>query len=99
MVCLNINDLAERAIQKYKSIPSIQMIKETFDNDKAFSFDLVSPDTIFKEIVSLDTNKSTHRNDVPTKIVKANADLFSIFVFILLISLTFLVCFCLSADI
>ena len=57
------------------------MIKETFDNDKAFSFDLVSPDTIFKEIVSLDTNKSTHRNDVPTKIVKANADLFSIFVF------------------
>ena len=81
MVCLNINDLAERAIQKYKSIPSIQMIKETFDNDKAFSFDLVSPDTIFKEIVSLDTNKSTYRNDVPTKIVKANADLFSIFVF------------------
>ena len=56
------------------------MIKETFDNDKTFSFDLVSPDTIFKEIVSLDTNKSTHSSDVPTKIVKANADLFSIFV-------------------
>ena len=83
MLCYvsNINDLAERAIQKYKSHPNIQMIKETFDNDKAFSFDLVSPDTIFKEIVSLDTNKSTHRNDVPTKIVKANANLFSIFVF------------------
>ena len=56
------------------------MIKETVDNDKTFSFDLVSPDTIFKEIVSLDTNKSTHSSDVPTKIVKANADLFSIFV-------------------
>ena len=38
------------------------------------------PDTVFKEIVSLDTNKSTHSNDVPTKIVKANADLFSNFV-------------------
>ena len=56
------------------------MIKETFDNDKTFSFDLVSPDTIFKEIVSLDTNKSTHSNDMPTKIVKVNADLFLIFV-------------------
>ena len=72
----NINDPVERAIQKYKNYPSIQMIKETFDNDKTFSFDLVSPDTIFKEIVSLDTNKSTNSNDVPIKIVKANADLF-----------------------
>ena len=33
-----------------------------------------------KEIVSLDTNKSTHSNNVPTKIVKASADLFSNFV-------------------
>ena len=55
------------------------MIKETFDSNKSFSFDLVSSDTIFKEI-SLDTKKATHSNDVPTKIVKANADLFSIFV-------------------
>ena len=55
------------------------MIKETFDSSKTFSFDLVSSDTIFQEIVSLDTKKATHSNDVPTKIVKANADLFSIF--------------------
>ena len=69
---LNINDPVERAIQKYKKHTSIQMIKETFDNDKTFSFDFVSPDIIFKEIVSLDTNKSTHSNNVPTEIVKAN---------------------------
>ena len=59
------------------------MIKETFDSNKTFSFDLVSSDTIFKEILSLDTKKATHSNDVPTKItkiVKANADLFSFFV-------------------
>ena len=55
------------------------MIKETFDSSKSFSFDLVSSDTIFKEIVSLDTKKATHSNDVLTKIVKANADFFSIF--------------------
>ena len=75
----DINDPAERAIQKYKNHPSIQMIKETFDSSKTFSFDLVSSDTIFQEIVSLDTRKTTHSNDVSTKIVKVNADLFSIF--------------------
>ena len=56
------------------------MIKETFDSNKTFSFGLVSSITIFKEIVSLGTKKATRSNDVPTKIVKANADLFSIFV-------------------
>ena len=56
------------------------MIKETFNSNKTFSFDLVTSDTIFKEIVSLDTKKATHSNDVTTKIVKANPDLFSIVV-------------------
>ena len=54
----------------------MEMIKETFDS-KTFSFDLVSSETIFKEILSLDIKKA-HSNDVPTKI--ASADLFSIFV-------------------
>ena len=54
----DINDLVERAIQKYKNHPSMQMIKETFDSNKTFSFDLVLSDTIFKEIFSLDTKKS-----------------------------------------
>ena len=72
----DINDPVEKAIQKYKNHLSIQMIKETFDSNKTFSFDLVSFDTIFKEILSV----ATHSNDVPTKIVKANTDLFSIFV-------------------
>ena len=74
----NINNPVERAIQEYKKHPSIKMINEIFGNNKKFSFDLVSFGTIFKEIVSLDTNKGMHRIDVPTKIVKANADLFSI---------------------
>ena len=56
------------------------MIKETFDSNKTFSFDLVSSDTTFKEILSLDTKKATRSNDVPSKIVKANADLLSILV-------------------
>ena len=46
----NINDPVERAIQKYKNHPGIKMIKETFDNDKTFSFYLVSPDTILPRL-------------------------------------------------
>ena len=34
------------------------MIKETFDSNKKFSIDILSPDTIFKEILSLETKKS-----------------------------------------
>ena len=44
----NTNDLVERAIQKFKNHRNIQMIKETFDINKTFSFDLVSSDIIFK---------------------------------------------------
>ena len=66
------------------------MIKETFDNDKTFSFDLVSPDNIFKEIIILDTNKSTHSNDVPTKIFKAMLICFRFLYPVLLINLSFL---------
>ena len=52
------------------------MIKETFDSNKTISFDLISSDTIFKEILSLDTKKATRSNDAPTKIIKVNADFF-----------------------
>ena len=87
----DINDPVEKAIQKYKNHLSIQMIKETFDSNKTFSFDLVSFDTILKEILSV----ATHSNDVPTKIVKANTDLFSIFVSNAFNELSFLANFCL----
>ena len=43
----DIDDPVEGAIQKYKNHPSIQMIKETLDGNKTFSFDLVSPYTKF----------------------------------------------------
>ena len=68
----DINEAFERAIQEYKKHPSIKMIKETFDSNKTFSFDLAASNTIFKEILGLDTKKATHSNDIPTKTVKAN---------------------------
>ena len=49
----NTNDLVERAIQKFKNHPDIQMIKETFDINKTFSFDLVSSDIILRILKNL----------------------------------------------
>ena len=46
-----------QAIQKHKNHRSIQMIEETLDSSKRISFDIVSSDSIFKEIVALDTKK------------------------------------------
>ena len=45
----NINDPSEKAIQKYKNHPSIQIMKVTFDSNKTFSFDLVLSDTILRK--------------------------------------------------
>ena len=45
----HFNDPVQRVIQKHKNYPSIQIIKETFDNNKTFSFDLVSSENIFIE--------------------------------------------------
>ena len=40
----------------------------------------VASDNIFRETLFIDTKIATHSNNVPTNIVKANADLLSIFV-------------------
>ena len=56
------------------------MIKENFDIDKIVSFNLVSPDTIFEEIVSVDTINLHVATMYQPKFVKANAVLFSNFV-------------------
>ena len=77
---LIINYLVEKAIEQYKNHPSIQMIQETFNSNKTISFELVSSGNILKKIASLDTKKASRSKDVPTKIVKANANLLSIFV-------------------
>ena len=45
------------------------MITCTFDNNKTFSLDLVTSDTILKKILFPDTKNATHSNDVPTKTV------------------------------
>ena len=91
----DINDSGETAIQKYKNHASIQMIKETFDSNKTFSFDLASSDTIFKEIVSLDTKKLRTVVMYQTRLLKQMLICFQFLHLMLLMNLPFLANFCL----
>ena len=48
--------------------------------NNVFSFQKVTNEEILNEINSLDTSKSTQSEDIPVKIIKDNADIFSNFI-------------------
>ena len=75
----NIENLVKWVIERYKNNPGIVKVKETFEDNDIVSFGMGFLDTSFKEIVSLDSNKATPSNDVPTKIVRANYNLFAVY--------------------
>ena len=78
----NINDPVLKAIFKYKNHTSIKAIAKTSKSSSTlFSFSYVDKEEVFKEIVSLDTSKASQDTDVPTKVIRENADLFTNFVF------------------
>ena len=47
------------------------------EHHKNFSFSEISYETVFKEIKKLDTSKACQEIDIPTKIIKENADIFA----------------------
>ena len=57
------------------------MCKNKSNKQPLLSFSEVARDEILKEILSLDTTKACQDNDIPTKILKENADIFSDFLF------------------
>ena len=59
-------------IVKYRNHPSIKAIL-----NELFSFDIVDREKILKGISSLDHTKACQESDIPTKIIKENADTFS----------------------
>ena len=61
------------AIKRYEKHPSIEKIKNTAH--QIFSFQHVSIDEIKKEIMNLDHTKASQENDIPVKLLKANADI------------------------
>ena len=70
----NISDPVIKAIVKYRAHPSIIAIKENCSPN--FNFSFVEKVDILNEIKLLQSNKATQNTDVPTKLIKENADIF-----------------------
>ena len=68
-----------KASRKYSAHPSILRIKEKMNNN-VFSFRKVTYEEILNEINSLDPSKSTQSEDIPFKVIKDNADIFTYFI-------------------
>ena len=96
MLChnLNIKDTVEKAIQKYKNHPYIQMIKQTSGTKKAFSFDFILLDTILKEIAFVDANKINMVMKYQLRLLKQMLIYFEILNLMLIMNLRFLAIFC-----
>ena len=83
----DINPLAEniphpvfKAILKYKNHPSIIAIKNARRKGLGFYFSEVSVDDICKELKRLNSRKAAQNTDIPIKILKANANIFSSYI-------------------
>ena len=76
-----INDPVIKPSVKYRDHPSILKIGEVCNGKlcSLFSFSHVEKEEILKEILSLDSTKVSQDTDIPTKIIKDNADIFSDF--------------------
>ena len=75
-----IRDPVLKAILKYKDHPSIKAIERVPKSKVLFNFSSVEKKEIFQETVCLDASKACQDTDVPTKIIKDNADIFTDFI-------------------
>ena len=71
------NDSIVNIIERYKTYPSIRLIKEhATQPDKRFSFAHITYEDIQKEIKKLDCAKASQDTDIPSSVIKENADIF-----------------------
>ena len=78
----DITDPGFNAIKKYENHPSTKTIKHfTSGKDLKFSFIFETKNKILAEIHNLDNKKACQESDIPVKIIKDNADIFSEFIF------------------
>ena len=79
----NISDPIIKLIVKYRKHPSIFTIGEVYNERKkkhaSFSFSKVAKEEIFSEVLNLDVSKACQDTDIPSKIIKENADIFTSF--------------------
>ena len=69
----HIEDPILRIIEQYKNHPSIVAIKEKKLN-KQFFFEHIPKSDVEREILNLDVSKASQDSDIPTKILKMNAE-------------------------
>ena len=69
-----ITDPVQKAVKKFSNHPSILKIKGHYQNAAPFFFQKVAPDTVEKEVRSLNPKKATTHKNIPSKILKSNSD-------------------------
>ena len=75
----NIRDPVLKCIVKYRNHPSILAIGELYNknHELPFTFSKIHRDEVLSDILKLETSKACQDTDIPTKIVKDNADIFA----------------------
>ena len=73
------DDPVLNVIQNFSHHASVLKIKEARDSSDGFFFKLVTIEDISKEIPALNASKPTQSDEMPTKIIENNSDIFSKF--------------------
>ena len=78
----NVRDPTLKAILKYCKHPSILGIKRKIESCPVFTFNHIMKEDVIKEIKNLDASNASEEDDIPTKIIKENSDIFSSFIYL-----------------
>ena len=70
-----ISDPVTAAIEKYRSHPSVILIKNHSENIEAFDFKRASIAEVLGQVDSLDTKKASPIGSIPAKVIKDNVDI------------------------
>ena len=73
----NIQELVIKEIVKYRNHPRILTIGELCKKIPQFSLRCVDKDEILKEILNFNASKVCRDSDIPSRIIKENADIFT----------------------
>ena len=73
----NINDKIENILTRYRSHPSVLMIKKNIQVEKKFNFADTTEDEMYKKVKSLDPKSACQENDIPAKLLIGTNDIIS----------------------
>ena len=70
-----ISDPVAAAIEKYRSHPSVMLIKSHYENVEGFNFRRASIVEVLEQVDNLDTKKASPIGSIPARIIKDNDDI------------------------